>query len=259
VTAHAGRFVLEFHGIAKQHYDEIPRHVQPSLTVYELNLIMGWLEKYVEFLKPREFLKSNKSGVLLTFDDGFANNCTNVMPILAQYEAPAIFFVSTQHILDPKDWLPATRARAKNYWSKGEEFPLDIAADFFDGMTQEQLRQCAQNPFITIGSHSLSHPFLTQCTEARVEYELKSSKDFLEKTTNKSVDLFAYPAGDYDLRIIQSVQSAGYSAAFAEDSRNVGFPAFEIPRIGIYSAHPAYLGAKLSGLHRRPIKRKLVG
>jgi hypothetical protein len=68
------------------------------------------------------------------------------------------------------------------------------------------------------------------------------------------VDLFAYPTGDYDSRVIAAVKRAGYRAAFACDSKRLGDPIYEIPRIGIYSADRDYLAVKFSGLHRRGLK-----
>jgi len=48
-------------------------------------------------------------------------------------------------------------------------------------------------------------------------------------------------------------REVGYRAAFAVESRKLGAPLFEIPRIGLYSSDHAYLDSKLSGLHRRPV------
>ena len=129
--------------------------------------------------------------------------------------------------------------------------PEDLATDFYEGMSCIQLAECARNPLITIGSHTVSHPLLTQCDRDQLEFELTESRRFLEEVTGQSVSLFAYPAGDYNRGVAEAVKAAGYLAAFAEDTRHVGMPAFEIQRIGIYAAGPVYLSLKLSGLHRR--------
>ena len=256
--ASKGRFVLEFHGVAKRRYPEIPLQAQPGLTAGELRDILAWLQQRFSFLTLEEFLKSEQSGVLLTFDDGFANNYMNALPVLNNFDVPAIFFVSTQHLINPKDWLPATKSLTKKYWDKDDDVPNVIAQEFFDGLSIKQLQSCIENPLITIGAHTVSHPFLTKCTQDQLEHELTASKQHLEDLMGRSVDVFAYPAGDYNHKVIESVRCAGYIAAFVEDSLNVGLPLFEIPRIGIYSADPAYLALKLSGLHRLPIKGKLL-
>ncbi|NIS68858.1 MAG: polysaccharide deacetylase family protein [Proteobacteria bacterium] len=250
-----GRFVLQFHGVSKHKYPNIPEDIQPQLTVVSFRAVLGWIRKRFSFLTPNEFLESNKSGVLLTFDDGLANNYANVLPVLVEFDAPAIFFVSTQHVGSPRDWLPATRNAVLRHWKSEEFVPRDIAADFCDGMSRDQLALSARNPLLTIGSHTVSHPFLTQCSNEELLFELVESKRFLEEVIQQTVTLFAYPAGDYNRSVAETVRAAGYDAAFSENSRNVGFPVLEIPRVGIYSASLAYVSAKLSGLHRRPIGR----
>jgi len=249
--ASRGRFVLLFHGVAAQRHTELPSGVQPELTAAQLQACLCWLGDHFQFLTPDEFLMSDQSGVLLTFDDGLANNCTHALPLLEEFCAPAVFFVSTQHILSTRDWLPATRDRARRAWPSIEDVPPDVAAEFFDGMSREQLLACARSGWVTIGSHTISHPFLTRSDDARLQRELAGSREFLQTCSGQAVDLLAYPTGDYDRRVAAAVQHAGYRAAFAVDSRNLGLPVFEIPRIGIYRANPAYLDAKLCGLYRK--------
>ncbi len=254
-----GRFVLMFHGVSKVRRPEIPADLQPYLEIEDLRRVLAWIRKRFVFLTPEDFLGTKKPGVLLTFDDGMANNYTNALPVLAEFEAPAIFFVSTRHVQGPRDWLPHIVDMAGRNWTDDEAVPEEIAVDLYDGMSQEQLSACARNPLLTIGSHAISHPFLTRCGAGQLLFELEESKRFLEEATGRPVALFAYPTGDYDQRVAEAVRAAGYIAAFAVDSCKVGLPAFEIPRIGIYSADPAYLSLKLSGLHRRPIKGNFGG
>jgi len=191
----------------------------------------------------------------LTFDDGLANNYHVGLPILEKYEAPAIFFISTQHIKDPENWLSATRALARAVWQSENFVPKDIAAEFYDGMSIEQLSACAKHPLISIGSHTVSHPYLTQCEQEMLSFELVQSKRFLEGITDQYVDLFAYPTGNYNAQVAQAVQEAGYQAAFALSPLGIGLPRFEIPRVDIYEANNPYLSLKLSGLHRKAIGR----
>lgn len=242
-------FVLTFHGVASRRRAELPAAAQPSFDVAELRAALRWIRHRFDFLTPSQLLHGERGGVLLTFDDGFANNAENALPVLEELEAPAVFFVTTQHVHDPRDWLPASRATARRHWRREDLVPATIARDFFDGMSRDQLAMCAEHPLLTIGSHTVSHPFLTQCDDVALTAELTRSKAQLESWCGR-VDLFAYPTGDYDLRVARAARAAGYLAAFVEDSRDAGMPAYEIPRIGLYDCRPPYLAAKLSGLHR---------
>ncbi|MDD2922521.1 MAG: polysaccharide deacetylase family protein [Anaerolineales bacterium] len=251
------RFVIMFHGISARKYDSIHQDAQPRLSCAELDSILQWIKPRFDFLTPREFFDTEKIGVLLTFDDGFANNETNALPVLERHQAPAIFFVTTQHVTAPRNWLPATRRSAQNHWRDLSNIEDALAADFFDGMSENQLRRCAEHPLITIGSHTLSHPFLTQSDPSALTFELTESKRLLESLAQSPIDFFAYPTGDYNAAVMDGVKNAGYRAAFAVDSLRLGSPIFEIPRVGLYSADTAYLALKLSGLHRPPLSPSL--
>lgn len=212
--------------------------------------MLTWLSAHFQFIDPQVFLSGDQAGVLLTFDDGFANNATNVLPLLEQYQAPAVFFITTQHVRDPEDWLPATRRMARLGWGQEGSIPTEIAADFYAGMTETQLKDVARSQWVTIGSHTISHPHLSQLEPTRVRTELIESRRYLQEVTAQAVDLFAYPTGDYNRAVAEAVRECGYRAGFAMDPLPVGLPRFEIPRVGIYASHPAYLSLKLSGLHR---------
>ena len=248
-----GSFVLIFHGVASRRY-RAAASAQPSMDAAELLRALDWIASRFRFLTPEDFLRS-EPGVLLTFDDGFANNCHVALPLLEEIGAPAVFFVTTQHVSQPRNWLPATRRQAASAWPRLEDVPDEVARDLYDGLSAGELARCAAHPLITIGAHTVSHPFLTRCDDRQLAFELEAAKSLLESVIDSEVGLLAYPTGDYDRRVAEAAKRAGYRFAFVQDASDVGFPAYEIPRVGIYSADPAYLAAKLSGLHRRALRR----
>ena len=63
-------------------------------------------------------MTSQQNGVLLTFDDGFLNNFSNVLPVLETYDAPALFFITTENIEFPEKWLHFCNRQAKKLWDK---------------------------------------------------------------------------------------------------------------------------------------------
>tara|TARA_Y100000996_G_scaffold118028_1_gene87962 strand:- start:1013 stop:1843 length:831 start_codon:yes stop_codon:yes gene_type:complete len=248
-----GKLVLMFHGVSEKKIPDIPDSVQPHLTKKEFESILCWLKNNFKFLHPNELMDSNKNGLLLTFDDGFHNNFSNVFPILKEHNIPGLFFITTQHVKNPNDWLHFVRKKGEKYLSSFEQNE-HIQSDLFKGISKKNLSIMASNPLITIGSHTVSHPSLSKCSLDKVMEELTNSKIFLQKTTGQSIDYFAYPSGDYDLKVINAVENTGYKLAFGIDKiKNLGRIKFEIPRIGIYSSEIPYLAAKLSGLYSGPI------
>lgn len=252
LLAARGRFVIELHGVPSRSYSALPTKMRPSLTAPDLERVLTWLSLRFRFLSANEFLESDAPGVLLTFDDGFANNHNVVLPLLVKFEAPAVFFITTQHIGRGGRWLSFVERAAAAGWGDPSAVPREAAHDLFDGMDEEQIRECAANGLVTIGAHSVSHPRMTALGDDGLADEVEGSKAVLEDLTGKVVDLLAYPFGDADDRVAQAVEAAGFRAAFVESPCRIEPAHLAIPRIGIHQCEPWYLASKLSGLHGRP-------
>jgi len=80
----------------------------------------------------------------------------------------------------------------------------------------EEVGQMAQDPFIAIGSHSVSHVSLGRIPSERVAWQLQESKRQIEQHIDQEVDLFSYPFGqreDIGAETTGFLRSAGYKAA----------------------------------------------
>ncbi len=243
------RLAVTFHGVISRRCPELPDWAQPELTTTDLKAIVGWLGQRFPLLTPEQYLQGAASGVLITFDDGFSNNWLNALPVLEKAQAPAIFFVTTQHVSDPRDWLPWKRelARRLEPFSPARE----VLDELFSGVEVDVLRSTAGHRLLTVGAHTVSHPRLPGCSADELETELVGARRQLQDWVGGEVALMAYPFGAYDRRVAEAVDSAGYRAAFAEDRSGEAPARFELPRIGLYSSARPYLYAKLCGLHRR--------
>jgi peptidoglycan/xylan/chitin deacetylase (PgdA/CDA1 family) len=253
-----GRFAVEMHGVASRSYPNLSSDLRPTLVRSDLERILAWLARRFRFLSPDEFLRTDSPGVLLTFDDGFANNHDVVLPLLEEWRAPAVFFVATGHTGGDGCWLPFVETTARSEWPEPGCVPASVARDLFDGMNRDQLRACAKSGLVTIGAHSVSHPRLPSLDDADLSREVSESKAALEEITGGAVDIFAYPFGDTDARVVRTAEEAGFRAAFVESPVEVDSPAMTIPRVGIHSSRSWYLASKLSGLHDRPLRGKVL-
>jgi peptidoglycan/xylan/chitin deacetylase (PgdA/CDA1 family) len=252
LLAGRGRFVLELHGVASRPYPGLPRSLRPRLAAADLERILTWVGTRFTFLSPEELLTTARPGVLLSFDDGFANNHEVVLPRLRRHRAPAVFFVATGHLGGGRR-LGFVEAAAA-----GAALPLSVAHDLLDGMGEAQLRECAGSGLVTLGAHSVSHPRLTELDDAQLAVEVAGSKAQLEELSGAPVELFAYPFGDADARVARAVAAAGFRAAFVEGRLPIEPPHLAIPRVGIHGSRPWYLAAKLSGLHERPLEGRVL-
>lgn len=121
--------------------------------------------------------------ISLTFDDGSAGFWTDVRPLLE-----ARNLKTTQYV------------------------PTGTLGNDPDLMTKDQLSTLARAGH-EIGSHSVTHPFLTTVSDAQLRAEMVDPKAALEAIPGVgSVTNFAYPFGDYDARVIAAEQAAGYAS-----------------------------------------------
>ena len=66
---------------------------------------------------------------------------------------------------------------------------------------------------ISFGSHGVSHEILTEAGDDRIMGELELSKQLIEKELGVPVNIFSYPNGNYNEKIIKKLSQAGYESA----------------------------------------------
>jgi peptidoglycan/xylan/chitin deacetylase (PgdA/CDA1 family) len=107
-----------------------------------------------------------KKPFMITFDDGYEDNYTDMYPILKKYDFKATIFLVTEYI-------------DKNLF-----------------LTTAQILEMRDR--ISFQSHTVSHEYLTKLTDTQIDRELKDSKSIIEGITGRPVNTIAYPVGDYN-------------------------------------------------------------
>lgn len=83
-----------------------------------------------------------------------------------------------------------------------------------DGMlTWDQIREMDQAGF-TIGSHTLTHPWLPDLTDGEISHELCQSKVLIEGKVGHPITTLAYPYGAFDQGVKQLARNCGYTLAY---------------------------------------------
>ncbi|MFC1621565.1 polysaccharide deacetylase family protein [Candidatus Omnitrophota bacterium] len=76
-----------------------------------------------------------------------------------------------------------------------------------------------------IGSHTHSHPMLSNIDISEMEFELSHSKRVLEEICGASVDIIAFPDGKHDQEVIKKAIESGYEyLLLTEDRKNMVSP-----------------------------------
>jgi peptidoglycan/xylan/chitin deacetylase (PgdA/CDA1 family) len=152
--------------------------------------------------------------VVLTFDDGHVSNYTLALPILQQYGFKAHFFITT-------GW---------------------IGTPYF--LTPDQIKALS-DAGMGIGSHGVTHRFLTDLKPEDARSELSESRQRLSEITGSTIDSFSAPGGRISSDITSIARETGYRmmcnsepALLRQRSQHIGIhvlvPRFSINnRIGI--------------------------
>jgi len=82
----------------------------------------------------------------------------------------------------------------------------------FGPLTWEQAREMMASR-VEIGSHTVTHPILTQVGDVQLWDELGESRSRIEGVLGKQADSFCYPNGDFDARVLRTAERAGYRCA----------------------------------------------
>ncbi|MBI5079620.1 polysaccharide deacetylase family protein [Candidatus Wolfebacteria bacterium] len=75
-----------------------------------------------------------------------------------------------------------------------------------------------------IGAHSLSHGDLTRLSDAELQKEILGSREFLEEIIGKKIELFSFPYGKFDGRVVSALKAAGYIGARTTQTLNFKIP-----------------------------------
>ena len=135
-----------------------------------------------------EIIKRNKippKTIAITFDDGYESNYTNAFPVLKQLGLHATIFI----------------------------IPAMVGTEGY--LTWSQITEMSESGFITIGSHSMTHPWLPAQPVQKLDQEIRDSKIAIESRLNKEAPSFSYPLGGFNKDVRERVARAGYKIAVA--------------------------------------------
>jgi len=158
--------VLVYHSVGGGGYDDI----SPDRFRRQLE----WLTATYDLVDlPAVLERGERKRVALTFDDALRSFHGTVRPLLREFSVPATVFAIGAAVSDP----PGIET------IRGE--PL---------MTAEQLRAAADDPLVTVGSHTANHVALSGITDdTALREEINGGTERIEAEVGVSVDRFSYP------------------------------------------------------------------
>lgn len=142
---------------------------------------------------------SARRAVAVTFDDGFQSVFDHALPILTKYRIPATVFVPTGCLGTEPEWI---RANTDRRGAAGR-------------VVSARTLQLLDNSRVRLGSHTVTHPRLSDLDRADVESELSRSRETLEALTNAPVKMLSLPYGSCTAGVVAAASRMGYQYVFA--------------------------------------------
>jgi peptidoglycan/xylan/chitin deacetylase (PgdA/CDA1 family) len=245
-----------FHGLFRQE-NEIALNLVDPLEETTIQRFRQFVDYYATqgytFVAPADILRGldpAKRYVMITFDDGYANNQL-ALPILEEFRVPAVIFVATNYIQRGYAfwWDVIYRERARRgtadpaiereqEFLKTKKFSeieayicQQFGADAFKPrgeidrpLTRAEIQTLAQNKFVHFGNHTRDHAILTLYTESEMQEQIAGAQDDLRVLTGLAPIALAYPNGRHSARVRRIVRDAGVRLAFTVVHQKNYFP-----------------------------------
>lgn len=224
---------------------------QQGFTVGMLRMVVEhFTREGYRFVSPDDLAAGLSRGgkyVLLTFDDGYYNN-KRALPVLEEFNVPAVFFVSSDHVkLGKAFWWDVVYREFKKRGGTDQEIGLanahykqlrtsDVEADLRKQFgesallpagdldrpfTQPELRAFANHPLVFLGNHTQDHAILSNYSAAEIEEQILGGQQAIREITGKTPRIIAYPNGNHSAEIRSAARQAGLAfGVLARAGRN---------------------------------------
>ena len=220
--------ILMYHAVGGR--DEAPSwYVMPQRR---LRWQMRWLRwcryRIIPLSELVVHLRSDRlppaRAVVITFDDGYADNYHLALPVLRKLHIPATVFLVSREIGGEANWTTEPAIAGRPLLTDG------LISKLLDGR-------------FDVGAHTRTHVSLTDVTDAETrEHEIAGSRHDLEGSLGRPIRTFAYPFGDYDSDVAEIVRRAGFHAACCSrpGANDPATPLFELRRVEVRGTDPLW-------------------
>lgn len=171
--------VLMYHAVSDSSWGYSELFVKPSEMEKQLAYLVDngydpiWFEDLAhveDYDKP----------VILTFDDGYDDNYTELFPLLKKYNVKATIFIIGQDV-----------------------------SGINHKMNEEQIKEMADSGLVSMQSHSYTHGDMGSMSEETLEYEIGETQKVITRITGKVPYVLCYPEGKFSSRTIEVAKQFG--------------------------------------------------
>lgn len=252
-----------FHGLFNDRKEIALNLVHPQQEV-TTDIFRQFIEYYLEhnylFISPQDIvngLRPNRNYVLITFDDGYYSNHL-ALPVLKEYQVPATFFISTNHIIENKCFwwdiiyrerlgrgTPAEKVNNEIMMlkqKKNDEIEQYITAtfgrqalepvgDIDRPFTPSELNAFSKESLVVLGNHTHNHAILTNYSSSEIRSEILAAQETLFNLTGIQPVMISYPNGNYSDEVLAISQEIGFKLGITVNQRKNHLP-IELQGVG---------------------------
>ena len=152
--------------------------------------------------KPSGQKATCRKSIALTFDDGYLNTYTTAWSVLREHDISASVF------------LVSGRVGKTSAWRKGALANKPM-------MSWDNAREMAASG-IQFGSHTMTHPHLSELEAGDIELEIQDSRRQIEEQLEQSITHFSFPYSSANPTVYRALRKAGYTHACTYRDHYVG-------------------------------------
>ncbi len=221
---------------------EIARDLMDPQQAVTTDIFRGLVENLwrhgYHFVSPDDIaagLSPDRRYAMLTFDDGYANNL-RALPVLEEFQAPAVFFIASNYVLSGKPFwwdvlyrelhkrgqsssrleharatlkrLPTCEAETRVIAEFGSR-AFHTVSDTDRPFTVAELAAFARHPLVHIGNHTADHAVLTNYPPVEMRKQIRQAQESLQTITGKVPLILAYPNGNVSSAVLRAASGAG--------------------------------------------------
>ena len=180
--------------------------------------------------------------LLITFDDGYADNWICAYPLLRRHGFRAVVFLTTGRMSGTGIRLTLADGGASPETIRSERRPEGF-------LSWDEVRAMASSGVVEFGSHSHTHnDFDRRRPWPALAEELARSKAVIEQEAGTPVTAVAWPWGRHDNRLIDAARQAGFELAFTTDPgmTRPGDDPMRVRRIKVRRGGAAWMASRLA-------------
>lgn len=201
-------------------------YVTPDAFAWQMRVLARFGFRGVSLAEAMPVLRGERAErvAVLTFDDGYADNVENALPVLLRHGFHATCYLTSHALGRYNEW---------------DAHLLNVRKPV---MSPDQLRTwCAAG--MEVGAHTRTHPRLSTLDLPAIAGEVAGSRADLEDHTGREVAHFCYPYGEYDGRVLSAARAAGYATAttLRRGRARPGDDPLQLRRVSVRGTDPRHL------------------